>query len=169
MHRVTIAIARSFYGVALVVWGVQQVVYGKLIAGRPLAWPMAWQGEWTVSALTGALLVLVGAAIVVQKKFPSGLILLGVLILGWAAIPNAIRVVARLDYGLSLTNFGKSVVVGLGAFLVLRSFDVDGYTSGKEVTSRRARAGRYGVGFFLLASGVQHFLFVDFVKQLIPA
>lgn len=165
----TTAIARSFYGVALMVWGVQQVVYGKMIAGRPMEWPVAWQGEWTVAALTGALFVVIGAMIVAQKKFTPGLIVLGVLMLGWAAITNAISVVAHLDYGFRLTNLGKSVVVGLGAFLVLQSFDDDGFPRDHWIAYRMARACRYGMGFFLLASGIQHFLFVDFVKQLIPA
>jgi len=160
--------ARSFYALTLMVFGFQQCLLGTLVAGRPPALPA--QGA-VLAYITGALLIITGLLVLVQSKFQDGLLAIGFLILGGAALPNLVITVSQADTGAVLTNTGKGLTLGSGAFLVFSTF--------YRGTSAPARAGklglrlawlcRYWLGLFLLASGIQHFLFANFVKALVPA
>lgn len=159
--------ARSCYALALIVFGFQQCLLGTLVAGRPPALPA--QNE-VLAYVTGALLIITGLLVLVQNKFQDGLLAVGFLILGGAALPNLVTTISHADTGAVLTNTGKGLTLGSGAFLVFSTF--------YQGASAPVRAGGLGIkiagacqycfGLFLLASGIQHFLFADFVKALVP-
>ncbi len=161
-------LARNFYAIALTGLGVQQGIFGRLIAGRPLMWPAQFSGQPIVAYVTGLLLVVVGVSILANRKFQAGLIAVGIFILSWAALRNIYGAFAQADVGFLLTCAGKALSLGSGAFLVLRSFQDDRHEEPNSLLSRLSTTCRYCIGLFLLTSGVQHFLFADFVKTLVP-
>ncbi|WP_276481038.1 DoxX family membrane protein [Paraflavitalea pollutisoli] len=168
MNSTLIIIARSFYAVALVFFGVQQCVMGKLIAGRPLAWSAQTGGEAIIAYASGGLMIITGILVLLRSQHQQGLMVVGVLLLACAALPNLVETVIKGNYGTLLTNTGKSFTLGSGAFLVLSTFN---YGTAQQRTAFLVvlrSSCRYCLGIFLLASGIQHFLFADFVQLLIP-
>jgi uncharacterized membrane protein len=161
-------LARNFYAMALLALGVQQLMHGKLIAGRPLTWPAQLSGQAIVAYLTGLLLIVVGVSTLLNKKFQGGLVAVGTFILGWAALRNVYGAISQADVGFLLTCAGKALSLGSGAFLVLRTFQDERMVDSNSLLNRISNTCRYCIGLFLLSSGVQHFLFADFVKMLVP-
>ncbi|MDF2192720.1 hypothetical protein [Paraflavitalea sp. CAU 1676] len=181
--------ARCFFALSLIVFGVQQFALGKLVAGRPSVLASLISGEDVVAYIVGVLLVLTGLLVLVGRFYQYGLIGVGSWLLGAAALPNLVQTIAKADYGALLTCTGKALTLGSGAFLVLASFykgaaplvgakpavDAPLPVATRTLAGAPAFFLRLGVlcrfcfGLFLLASGIQHFLFVDFVKALIPA
>jgi uncharacterized membrane protein YphA (DoxX/SURF4 family) len=66
----------------------------------------------------------------------------------------------------------KALTIGFGAILVAATYgstDAEPKSSLEIAVDRLAPLTKYFVGIFLLLSGVQHFLFSQFVKFLVPA
>lgn len=166
-HSISIPkrIARLFYAAALLAFGIQHFIFGFFIAGRPMPWPSELPGELVVAYVSGAILILTGITIIINKKAVEALIATAIVILLWAGLRNVIHVVTTFDTGGSLTNMGKALTLGSAALLVARSIEP---TSKKRVLSL-AFLCRYFTGLFLLVSGIQHFMYADFVKFLVPS
>lgn len=128
-----------------------------------MAWPTDLPGELIVAYLSGVLLILGAIAIIAKQKSTWILIIVAGMLLVWAGVRNAIHVIMELDTGAALTSMGKAFTFGFGALLVAQSL-----TSSQHRILRLAFLCRYFTGLFLLFSGVQHFLYADFVKFLIP-
>jgi uncharacterized membrane protein len=161
--------ARCCYALALVFFGIQQCMLGKLVAGRPLAWPAQMDGERLVAYVTGGCLILTGLLVMINSKYQQGLIVTGLLLLVGAALPNLFETIREASTGGLLTNTGKALTLGSGAFLVLSTFRYQASSRGVFPGERLRIGCRYCFGLFLLASGIQHFLFANFVQVLIPA
>jgi uncharacterized membrane protein len=161
-----------FYAVALIAFGVVQFIFGNLIAGRPPSWPAFLPGQLSAVYATGGLLIITGITVIVNWNPKWGLFCVAAFILLWSALQNIYATIFNLDYGFPLTGAGKAITLGSGALLVASFF----ITQQKNTDSqfdywivRLAGLCRYFTGFFLVASGVQHFLFADFVKFILPA
>jgi uncharacterized membrane protein len=156
--------ARHFYAAALLAFGIQHFIFGFFIAGRPMPWPFGLPGELIIAYASGILFIVAAVAIVIHKKAVEALMGVAIIILLWAGLRNIIHVVTTLDTGGNLTNMGKALTLGSGALLVARSFE--------PATTYRmlslAVLCQYFTGSFLLASGIQHFLYADFVRYLVP-
>lgn len=166
-------ISRCFYAIALVAFGTQHFVLGDFVAGRAIAWPEGLPVRVVFAFASGAILVVAGVAIIVNWKARLAAFTVGVMVLLWAGLRNLFELILSPDYGTLLVNTNKSLTLGFGAFLVASTFSSDKNplfnNSGVDKTVERlAPLSRYFTGFFLFASGIQHFLFVDFVKFLVP-
>jgi uncharacterized membrane protein len=168
-YNIPVKIARLFYATALVAWGVQHFIFGFFIAGRPTAWPLWLPGELPFAYVSGGLLIIAGGAIIIDQKPVKLLMGVSILILIWCGLRDVIFVVGHLDYGGNLTNAGKALTIGSAAMLIARTYRTGNgdYTSNNSLFII-ADSCRYFTGFFLLISGIQHFLFADFVKFLMP-
>ena len=105
--------ARGFYALALLFFGIQQGVLGKLIAGRPLAWPAQTGGEVLVAYVAGSCLIIAGLLVLVNCKYQQGLILAGLWLLICVALPNLVATVMKGSTGSLLTNAGKALKVAV--------------------------------------------------------
>jgi uncharacterized membrane protein YphA (DoxX/SURF4 family) len=150
--------------VAFIGLGVLQIANGELLAGRPMPWPESMPGNYPIAIITGVLLIAAGVA-AAARKIPLLPLIAGVWILLWAASRNFYFILSHLDYGGTLTNTGKALTLG-GAGLLIASV----------ISPNKAGLLKYTVvierifiGFFFFASGIQHFLFAEFVKTLVPA
>lgn len=161
-------ISRSLYADALIVFGVQNFMFSDFIAGRAPAWPAGLPGQVPFAYVTGAMLLIGGLSIFINKKSRLLLLITGIVILLWAGLRNIIPVVINLDYGAALTSTFKALTLGTGAFLVAHTFNTDGDFPSDKLISRLAPTARYAVGSFMLVGGIQHFIFADFVKFLVP-
>ena len=75
---------RWAFGLGLVGFGVLQFIFGDFIPGRAPAWPSAVPGRLLFAYGTGALLILAGAAIIVEMRARQAAMLTGTLIFCWA-------------------------------------------------------------------------------------
>jgi uncharacterized membrane protein len=159
---------RAFYAFALIAFGIQHFLAGDFIAGRAPAWPVGLPGQLLFAYATGSLLILTGLAVLVNKKARLALSVAGLLILTWAALRNIYGIALNPEYGGLLTNNFKALSIGAGAFIVADALPNDDSPSLEKLIRSMAIAGKYLLGLFLLIAGVQHFLFSEFVKFLIP-
>lgn len=158
--------SRLFFANALLVWAAQDFIFGSNVAGRPLVAadnPILAYGA-------GVILALAGLSLNFNFKPRLGAAIAGIGILLWAGVPNVYMTVSNLDYGYMLTSMNKALTLGFGGLLVAHSYSDDSknFPFLQSLIDKLGPLSIYFTGFFLLASGVQHFLFADFVKNLIP-
>jgi uncharacterized membrane protein len=168
-----VVVGRFFFGLALIAFGIQHFIYGDFIPGRAPAWPPAIPGQLAFAYLTGALFVLSGAAIIVDKKARAAALISGVMIFIWALLRHIPEVAAN-PHGIVLTNTGKALALFGGAFAVAGSLSPGEKKSGvfnRFINSQDGfiYLGRICLAAFLILCGVQHFLYAEFVAMLVPA
>jgi uncharacterized membrane protein len=84
-----------------------------------------------------------------------------VFIFVFSGLSNLYFIVTQGDYGAVLTSFGKAITLG-SALLLFSNLTATGSPSWSYNLSRIC------LGWFLTTSGIQHFLFADFVRFLVP-
>jgi uncharacterized membrane protein len=88
----------------------------------------------------------------------------------WSAVRNLYGVVWQGDIGFLLTCLGKALTLGSGILLMLLVDPASSDTTTFKRWSHYISLFSFQcTGLFLFVSGIQHFLFVDFVKMLIPS
>ena len=150
-------VGRVFFGVALIAFGIQQLLWGDFVPGRAPAWPAAMPGRLAWASVSGAVLILGGAAIVAGRKVRAAGITVAAMIFLWALLRHIPLAAADRHYGAAWTALGKALALTGGALAVAK------------LSPRWTYVGRVCLGAFLISSGIQHFLFVPFVATLVPA
>jgi uncharacterized membrane protein len=169
-----VVLGRLFFAISLVAFGIQQFIYGDFVVGRAPEWPSAIPGRLVWAYISGALLIAAGAAIIAGKRARWAAILSGTMIFLWALLRHLPEVAAN-PHGGVLTNTGKSLALFGGAFAVAGSLPVrkasfTGLFSGIiNSEDRFIYLGRICLGIFMIISGIQHFIYADFVATLVPA
>lgn len=150
--------AAIFVAIALVGWGIMHFIAGDFMTGRAPSWPEGVPGKLIWAYSSGLILIVAALSIVFpNQKTGWSVTCAGLMVLAWAGARNLIAVVPNLDYGYMLTNLGKSITIGSGLLLI--AFD----------KKRSALIfASVCIGIFFLAGGIQHFIFIDFVKTLVP-
>jgi uncharacterized membrane protein YphA (DoxX/SURF4 family) len=160
-------IARFLLAFALTAIAIQQFIAGTVLIGRP---PLQENiNVEQIAAYCSALLLLAASYSIATGKLKSILVATSVFIILWSGVRNLLIVLTEGDIGSALTSVGKAFTLGSGILVLL-------IVHSGNVISRSAAAmndyihafARICFGCFLVASGVQHFLFVDFVQSLVP-
>jgi uncharacterized membrane protein YphA (DoxX/SURF4 family) len=153
-------VGRLFFAASVAAFGVQQFLFGDFVPGRAPAWPDGAPGRLVWAWLSGAALIASGTAIAAGRKTRLAAFVAAGLIFVWAVLRNLPLALADRGYGVAWTNLGKGLVLtgGVLAVAALRRPD-PAFTW----------AGRVTLGAFMISSGIQHFLFAQFVKTLVPA
>jgi len=164
---------RLAFAVGLAAFGALQFVYGDFVPGRALPWPSEVPGRLAWAYVSGAILILSGAAIASGKRARGAAILSGAMIFLWALLRHLPELAAN-PHGRVLTQTGKALALFGGAFAVAGSLPaLDRITGGfsRLVNSKDGflNLGRWCFGAWLILGGVQHFQYTDGVVTLIPA
>lgn len=157
-------LGHRLFAVAFIAFGLLQFLYGDFVPGRSPAWPDQFPGGVIWAYATGACFVAAGAAILVDRYATVAAVSIAVLVLAWAVTRNMPMALADANFGGAWTRLGKAVALTGGALAVAA-------TAREAATGSRAAlagVGRFALGMFLIASGVQHFLFPDAVVTLVP-
>jgi len=169
--RTIVSIGRVFVAIALVAFGIQQFLFGDFVAGRARPWPTDVPGRMLWALSSGALLVATGGAIVWATAKVSSqhtarrlAVVTGMTIFGWAFVRHVPIAIADSNFGGAWTALGKALALSGGALAVAGS--LSGTPHSRRVPINMGRA---GLGLFMIASGIQHFLFAQFVKTFVPA
>ena len=152
------------FGVAFIAFGLQQFLYGDFVPGRPPAWPGQLALGWVWAYASGACFVLAGTAILVDRHAPRAAVSIAVLVVAWAVTRNLPIALADASFGGAWTRLGKAVALSGGALAVAAAARQGDHGNRAAL----ALVGRVALGAFLIASGVQHFLFPDVVTTLVP-
>ena len=150
-------LGRVFFGISLIAFGVQQFLWGDFVAGRAPAFPAMWPGRVAWACVSGAVLVLCGAAIVAGRWLRAAGLTVAGLIFVWAFLRNIPVALADRIYGGAWTALGKGLALTGGGLAVA------------GLRRPWLHVARVCLGAFLISSGIQHFLFVPFVATLVPA
>ena len=157
-------LGRRMFAVAFIAFGLLQFLNANFVPGRPPAWPAHVYGGWIWAYVTGAWFVVAGAAILVERRLPPAAFSIAVLVFAWAVTRNLPIALADANFGSAWTRLGKAIALSGGALAIA--------ASARQATHSNTTftiAGRFALGAFLIASGVQHFLFTDAVITLIPS
>jgi uncharacterized membrane protein len=159
-------------GLALVAFGVANFIVGDFVAGRAPVWPAGVPGQHVWAYLTGVVLVGAGVAIVVRRWAVRAALTAAALIFVWAFLRQLHFALQDHQFGGEWTKLGKALTFSGGLVGVAGSFILAKLESSDADIHRAWRmrvVGRLSLGAFLVASGVQHFLFTPFVATLVPA
>lgn len=152
------------FAVSFIAFGLLQFLYGDFVPGRPPAWPAQIDGGWIWAYASGTSFVVAGAAIFVdRRRVPAALVIAG-LVFAWAVTRNFPIALADPGFGSAWTRLGKAVALTGGALAVAAS----ARQGDRGGLAALIVVGRFALGAFLIASGVQHFLFPDAVATLVP-
>jgi uncharacterized membrane protein len=166
-------IGQRCVAIAIVAFGVQNFIYGDFMMGRAPVWPSDLPGKLVWAYLSGAVLMVAGICILIGKKPRIAAIVVALLVLIWALLRHVIA--GNFQWGTELTWLGKAFTLCGGAFAVAGTMPKeDGSLANKfplviNSTHGFILLGRICLSAFMIICGIEHFMFVEFVKSLVPA
>lgn len=161
---------KIFYGLSIAAIGVLQFVFPWF---RPVLLPIpaeSTQGLTWLVYLTGAALVVVGMYIATGRQIKEVALALGwalLLFFVFGHLPN--RLLNHPSMLGAWTDAFKLLALSGGAFMIARIFPGHNRTGIWQSLYKITPYGRYFFGIMLFLFGIDHFLYLDFVKTLVPA
>jgi uncharacterized membrane protein len=165
-------IGASCLAIALIAFGIQHIFFCEFVIGRSAPLSDYFPGKVFWIFLSGIILLLAGICSFVNLK-PAVAATISAILISIALLRNIATLwVADYKLGVELTNTGKSLAL-FGAFIILAGyFSMSAYRQGVSNDSLQVNRlifiGRVCIALFLIVSGIQHFLFSEFVATLIP-
>jgi uncharacterized membrane protein len=162
-----IDVGQLLFAIAMGVFGIQYLHYGKYVGGLPPVPPWA-PGGATGAYLVGVALIVTAVSLAIRKKAELSALVIGGLFLFCVIF-------------LHLQHFGEVVHDGIGrtrAFepfaLAGAAFALAGVLPGGEVArsadgGKLVLIGRLVLGVSIVIFGWQHFLYATFLVTLVPA
>jgi hypothetical protein len=157
-------IGRVLYGVAMVFFGVQFVIFAASMAG-PIPGPPWMHGSRLVAWVVAAGFIFAGASIAAGWMERWASLLIGVAMLVFGLIHYLPALLTRLHDPGPWTVLFELMAISGGAFVL--AADSFSKATGRAVVL--AAAGRYMVAVSLVVFAVQHFIYAGFVAGLIKA
>lgn len=157
---------RACFALALAGFGVLSFIYGDIVIGRAPAWPDALPGRLVWAAITGALLLGASVTLLLGRNGRWPLLLSALVVLVWGFLRHLPIVAAHQVLDGSWTAMGKAVAL-VGGLCTGAATLPDALP--EPWRQRSITLGRIALGYFLLQSGIQHFMFTSFVATLVPA
>jgi uncharacterized membrane protein len=146
---------RYLFGAGLMASGLQQVVTGEFVrlVSKLSPW-VPWPSFWAYAV--GAMLVVLGGAILFGRKAPEAAAVVAVLTLALFLVQKVAEIASNPWAGFMWTNPAKVLALCGGAILL--------------AGSRPLRPlGPALLAAFLTICGIQHYVYADFVTTLVPA
>lgn len=176
-------IGRIFFAIALVAFGIQQFLFGDFVPGRAPAWPVGVPGRLAWAWSSGLLFIATGGTLLWTGVTPAPRVrraawlltgMTGAIIAVWALLRHVPLILQDGQFGSAWTMFGKALTFSTGALAVAASLrGLDGQAGASRALHRMDELGptlgRIGLGSFMAAAGIQHFLWEEFVQTLVPA
>jgi uncharacterized membrane protein len=163
-------LGQCFYGIALIAFGVQQVVYREFVTRAVPWWPSMIPGHAVWALIIGALLIAAGLAMLLDVRARSTAIVTGMLLLLsflGLGLPLAIP---DIMWGGRWTSAMKALALSGGALMIAGSLRRERWGSPFiSAIEPLVPAGRFFLAAFLILAGIQHFVWHDLVATLVPA
>ena len=165
----TATIGRLFFAVAVVGCGVQQILLGAFVRLVPKI-PAWMPGTAWLARVAGVVLVGIGVALLTGRRARPAALALAALLLACFAFLHARDLATNPGAAFMWTNPLKDLAVLGGVLILLPILPADGERGiTAQQLDRGVGLGVVLLGVFLSFCGVEHFLYADFVTQLVPA
>lgn len=159
-------IGKYFFVVGIMAIAIEHFVYNDFIIGRAPAWPANVPGQTLWAYVSGAFFLTMGIMILLKIQVRRVALLGASLVFVWAFVRYLPIVISDSILAPSWTSAGKAMVF-TGGLLAIVATSTDLKTLARQ-RSMLFITGRICLGIFLLITGLQHFIFVEFVASLIP-
>lgn len=169
------SIGLSIIAAGLVAFGIQHFLYGDFITGRPPLWVTETSTKLICAYLSGSILIATGILVFLKKNARVFLILCAMMLLVIVFLHLAVLIDIHFAWGGELTNGGKVISLFSGLLAAAGSLPTEHNFPGRKFSwlinqkHTYILMGRIGMGLFLIISGYEHFLFLEFVKMLMPS
>jgi uncharacterized membrane protein YphA (DoxX/SURF4 family) len=161
-------VGRIFYGIGMIAFGVQHLVYGDFVTRVVPALP-TWIPQRAVLAyVCGVVLIAAGIAIVARVRVRAAALVLAAILLLSVVLLYAPRLAADPSQAGVITSMFKAIALCGGALTLARSVSSRVVVS-EGMIEQLLPVGRYLFASFLVVAGIQHFMYVAFVATLVPA
>jgi uncharacterized membrane protein len=167
-------LGRIFFSIAVMASGLQQLIiadFVRLVPPLP-AW-IPWHSFW--ACLVGVVLIIAGAVIGIGYKAQwtaAAAAVLGSMLLLSILFLHLPKAAANPLVGFLWTNPCKALAI-LGGVIILAGSLPEEASDRFSVLARLFRKlrplGPLFLGGFLILGGIQHFVYLDFVKKLVPS
>ena len=163
-------VGRLFIVIAMVAFGVQHLVYRDFVTRVVPTLPLWIPGHSILASVFGVFLIAAGLAIIFGIAARRVALVLGAVIFLSFALLHVPLLLADIGNGGLMTRTGKGLVMSGGAFLVAGSLGTDaGRGALWRFLGRFIPLSRFFFAAFLVLCGILHFVYVEFVKDLVPA
>ena len=166
--------ARIFFGIGMAGIGLQHFIYSDF---RPVIIPPAWP-QWihfpVLAYITGAAIVAAGIFILLEKSTKAVSLMLGSFLLicfVFVQCPYILFVQPNSAAHLGLwTDPLKELALSGGAFIIA-GLSTDAYIKNRllAITEKLIPFGKIFFSITLIAFGIDHFFYTEFVATLVPA
>ena len=170
--------ARSFYAIAMVVYGIQQFIYADF---RNVLLP-AWQSKLPLlpvwAYIFGVVLITAGLAIIFEKKAKeASLILGGIFLVLFCFVHIPYEIIDPYSYSKHLGSWAnslKELALSGGGFVIAGSFQEENSNVQKKPVLFKLleKMIPFGMIFFsitMTSFGIGHFMYIEFEAKLVPA
>jgi len=165
MHPLTY-IGKLFFGLGIAGIGLLQFIFPGF---RPVILPVSAEATQHLNFLvylTAALIVAAGLAIALLKNVKIIALALGFFLLLFVIFGHLPERFANHPESLGAwTNALKLLALSGGAFMVATAYN---WTNKKSAVDKFALCGKYFFALLLVLFGIDHFLYTDFVKTIVP-
>jgi uncharacterized membrane protein len=154
---------RFFYAAAIIFFGVQHLQHGKFLTRMMPAWPV-WvpmQAGWPY--VVGVVLVVAGIALCFERTTRGAAWIVGAMTLLAALLLALPAAFAGTAWGGPWTAAGKAFALGGGALVIAGTLRPEAKDSRWLIA-----VGKVCLSGFMILGGIQHFIWVKFVTQLVP-
>lgn len=173
MHRL-VSVGQTFFAIGLIGLGIDHFIFEQFVTGRAPPWPEAVPGRLVWAYSTGVVFVAVGIIVLTRKYGRVAAITAAALVFLWALLRHVAVVAGSAPLSAAWTQAGKALVLTGGTLSIAAMLPpVKRPRSPLLAAIVNAErefvvAGRLCLGLFLILTGVQHFLYTEFVASLIP-
>jgi uncharacterized membrane protein len=166
----TARLGRLFFAIAVTAAGVQQILLGAFVRLVPKLPAWAPAPAW-LARLAGVVLVAIGIALLTGRRARAAALTLAGLLVVCFAFLHVRDLATNPGAAFMWTNPLKDLAVLGGALILLPVLPADGTDAlaGLRRIDRGVAIGIVLFGVFLTFCGIEHFLYADFVTQLVPA
>ena len=150
------------FGIATFAFGIQNFIYGDFVMGRAPSGGLVW------AYVSGTLLTGAGVAMLLRKGW-TACIVVGLMVFFWALLRHILA--GHFNWGTEITQTGKAWTL-FGGALTTAAFMPKDFLSRRAVrgnySDKFILVGRVGLAAFMVICGIEHFMFVESVKLLVP-
>jgi uncharacterized membrane protein len=160
---------RAMFAAGIFLLGLLCIVYNDFIAGRPPAWPAAFNPNPLLAYFSGPLVMLAALGILLRVRPRTAALAIALLLLCFSVFRHLPHFTA--DW----VNAYKSIALLGGALLVAGSYNYfpvagEPYHPLHQGSARFfIIAGSTALAVFFIACGYAHFRYADFVTGIIPS
>ncbi len=165
---------RILFATGILGIAVLHFIYRDFITGRAPGWPQFWPGGLLWAYLTGAIFIAISLSLILGKKARHAALVFALVVFLWGFLRQIPSIVASPVLSGAWTTSGKALVFVGGALAIAATYPKvkprNPFWTVTVLNQDRTfiHIGRICLGIFLLITGIQHFMFSEFVASLIP-